>query len=84
MTATPEHELEHAFQALEPPPENRARLESRVLAVYEAEQRSLVTEWLDLFRVGPVRTAARTVAAAVSLAVLTPAGTILLTALLLN
>ena len=81
MSAKPEDRLEAALESLEPEVAVRARLEERVLAAYEAEQRSLAAEWLDLFRVRPVRAAARTVAAAASLLLLTPLGTALYFAL---
>ncbi len=82
MTAKPEDRLEAAFASLEPDTAVRARVEDRVLVAYEAEQRSLAAEWMNLFRVGPVRTAARTVAAAASLLLLTPLGTALYFALM--
>jgi hypothetical protein len=58
-------------------------MEARVLAGYEAEQRSLAAEWLDLFRVGPVLNAGLAVGAAAGVAVAGPFATVLMLVLLL-
>ena len=75
MTPHPDdRRLSEAFGALEPSPPQVARLQSEVLAGYEARSRSLVREWLDLLRARPVAHTAWLSAAVVILLFTTPVG----------
>ena len=73
-----DQDLVAAFRDLDPPGDQLARLEARVLADLEADAQSFVDEWLDLLRAGPLLSSARVALAAASLAVLTPLGTALI------
>lgn len=78
-----DQQLHEAFGALEPERARVARLEDRMVRDLATDRQSLAAEWLELFRVGPVLHAGYAVAAAAGLAVITPVGALLLTALLL-
>jgi len=78
-----DQQLREAFLALEPEAAQVARLEERIVIDLATDRKSLAAEWLDLFRVGPVLHAGYAVVAAAGLAVITPVGALLITALLL-
>ncbi len=67
-------EIAQLWSTLEPSARERARIESRVLEWAEAGETSLLTEWLDLFRVNPLGGLGLAVASALSLLMLTPLG----------
>lgn len=78
-----DQQLREAFGALEPPTARLAQLEERILSDHATDQKSLAGEWLELFHLSPVLHAGYAVTAAAGLAVITPLGTLLITALLL-
>jgi hypothetical protein len=78
---TEDHDLAHAMRALDPDDLQLARMERVVLRAFEAEQRSLATEWIDLLRVRPVVHGGYALAAAALLLLLSPLGMLPLTLL---
>ena len=52
MTPPSRKRLRDAFEALEPGAQPQTRMEARVMAAYQADQTSLVAEWLELFQAG--------------------------------
>ena len=65
------------WEALEPAPAARARMERRVMAWLDAGQTPLLEEWLALLRAAPVRGLSFSLAAAVVLLLTTPLGLLL-------
>jgi len=82
-TSPEDQQLREAFDSLAPPAARVAHLEDRILEDFATDHKSLAGEWLELFHISPVLHASYAVAAAAGLAVVTPVGTLLLTALLL-
>lgn len=70
-------ELTSIWEALEPSPNTRARMESRVMAWLDAAQTPLLTEWLAMFRVAPIRGLSFSFVAAAALLLTTPLGSLL-------
>ncbi len=66
------------FDAIEPSDERLGRMEAGALASFDATQRSLTAEWIELLRVRPVANAALTLTAAAALILVTPIGWMLL------
>lgn len=80
MKQTDDDFLESAF-ASELPPEAFARIEEAALASFDASQRSLTAEWIELLRVRPAVNSVLTLAAALALLAVSPIGSLLLTLL---
>lgn len=73
--------LRDRFAALEPPEEALDRMEEAALAAFDATQRSLAAEWVELLRVRPAAHGVLTLAAALALLIVTPLGSLLLSLL---
>ena len=67
-----EDELDGVWMTLQPTMPQRRRIDARVTEWLEARDRSLVGEWLGLFRRAPFSTAGLVAASAVSLATAPP------------
>lgn len=70
-------ELIAVWEALEPSPDARARMEGRVMSWLDAAQTPLLTEWLAMFRVAPIRGLSFSFVAAAALLLTTPLGSLL-------
>jgi len=67
-------ELIGIWSALEPSARRRARIETRLFEWLEANETSLLGEWLGLLKVGPLQGLAYVSVGALSLVFLTPVG----------
>jgi hypothetical protein len=67
-------DITQLWSRLEPNGRQRARIENRVFEWVEAGETSLLTEWLSLIRVDPLRALGFAAMAAVSLLMFTPLG----------
>ncbi len=67
-----EDDLITAWQALEPSPAARARMENQVMAWLDATETPLWDEWLALLRIAPIRGLSFSLAAALALLLTTP------------
>ena len=62
-----DHDLENVWTLLEPGGERRRRMETRVRTWLDASDTSLLSEWLELFRMAPLPAFGLTSVSAVSM-----------------